>query len=340
MSDTPLFTVFTATFNRASVLHRVYEGLQSQTLQDFEWLIVDDGSTDDTAEKVSAWAKVAPFEIRYVRQQHAGKHVAYNRALQEAQGSLFTVLDSDDGLLPLALEKMKWHWNSIPEADRHGYWAVAGLACDENGKDIGERFPASPFDANFRDVYYVHHIYGEKFFVSPTDILRRYPFPAIQGTQFIPEAVVWFEIAKSYKHRSVNETCRIYYSDQSEAEPTLSSRTNMATTAPGRLYYYVWLLNNDLEYFFRSPGPFLKAALMLPTALFYSRQSWRRTLGALRRPAARLLVLSTLPLSVPFYFWYRSIESRTEKSSTWSVATLLSAITRHSSVAARKNGND
>jgi glycosyltransferase involved in cell wall biosynthesis len=340
MSDTPLFTVFTATFNRAAVLHRVYEGLQAQSLQDFEWLIVDDGSTDDTAEKVAAWIKVAQFKITYIRQQHAGKHVAYNRAIEEAQGSLFTVLDSDDGLLPHALEKMKWHWKSIPEAEKHHYWAVAGLACDENGKDVGDRFPASPFDASFRDIHYVHRIHGEKFFVSPTAILRRYPFPAIPGTQFIPEAVVWFEIAKSYKHRSVNETCRIYYSVQSAAEPTLSSRKNMATTAPGRLYYYVWLLNNDLEYFFRSPGPFLKAALMLPTALFYSQQSWRRIWSALKDPAAKCLVLSALLFSVPFYFWYRSSESRAENSSGRPLVTSLSAITKRSPIAARKNGND
>ena len=79
-SDPPLFTIFTATFNRAHTLHRVFDSLQAQSLQDLEWLIVDDGSTDQTAETVAAWEKVAQFKIRYVRQDHGGKHIAYNRA--------------------------------------------------------------------------------------------------------------------------------------------------------------------------------------------------------------------------------------------------------------------
>jgi glycosyltransferase involved in cell wall biosynthesis len=305
MSDRPLFTIFTATFNRAHTLHRVFEGLQAQTLKDFEWLIIDDGSTDDTAELVAAWQKVARFEIRYVRQQHAGKHIAHNRALKEARGRFFVVADSDDGLLPHALDRIYWHWNTIPESRRDEYWAIAGLACDENGKIVGDQFPSSPFDSNFRDLHYVHQIRGEKFYVSPTDILRKYPFPEIPGTQFVPEAVIWFEIAKTYRHRAVNEVCRVYYRDQTEAGAKLSSRKNMPTTARGRLYYYIWLLNNDIEYFFRSPRSFLKAALMMPTASYYSGRPWGQTWRALKHFSGKCLVFLVLPLALLVCLWYR-----------------------------------
>ena len=313
-SDPPLFTIFTATFNRAHTLHRVFDSLQTQSLQDLEWLIVDDGSTDQTAEMVAAWEKVARFKIRYVRQEHGGKHIAYNRALKEAHGRFFAVLDSDDALLPHALERIHWHWNSIPQSQRPHYWAVAGLACNEDGQIVGDQFPSSPFDSNFRDLRYVHRIHGEKFFVSPTAILCKYPFPEISGTQFIPEVVVWFEIAKTYKHRSVNEVCRVYFCHQMDTNGTLSSRRNMATTARGRLYYYVWLLNNDMEYFFRSPEPFLKAALMVPTASFYSQWSWRHTWGALQSFSARCLVLSVLPLSLMLCLWYRLTNADAESA--------------------------
>lgn len=82
------FTVFTPTFNRAASIHRVYESLQSQTFRDFEWLIVDDGSEDDTANLVGKWIKEADFPITYMKQNHAGKHVAWNHALQKARGGV------------------------------------------------------------------------------------------------------------------------------------------------------------------------------------------------------------------------------------------------------------
>src|SRR5215471_10000349 len=80
-SSPPLFTVFTASYNRAHTIHRVFNSLSAQTLRDFEWLVVDDGSTDRTAELIGAWTKTADFPIRYFKQEHSGKHVARNLAV-------------------------------------------------------------------------------------------------------------------------------------------------------------------------------------------------------------------------------------------------------------------
>ncbi|WP_291535060.1 glycosyltransferase family A protein [Bifidobacterium sp. UBA6881] len=108
------FTVFTPTFNRSASIHRVYESLQSQTFHDFEWLIVDDGSEDDTADLVGNWTKEADFPIEYMKQSHAGKHIAWNHALQKARGRFFIIADSDDGFVPNALERLLEVWKSIP----------------------------------------------------------------------------------------------------------------------------------------------------------------------------------------------------------------------------------
>ncbi len=97
-----VFTVFTATFNRAHVLHRVYHSLRAQTFRDFEWLVVDDGSTDGTGALVEAWRAEADFPIRYRYQENRGKHVACNRAVAEARGRFFLTLDSDDACVPQA----------------------------------------------------------------------------------------------------------------------------------------------------------------------------------------------------------------------------------------------
>ncbi len=117
MSGAPLFTVFTPTYNRAHTLHRVFGSLCAQTLRDFEWLVVDDGSTDDTAALIAGWATAADFPIRYFRQDHSGKHIAHNLAVREARGQFFMSLNSDDACVPQALERIAYHWTTIPARD-------------------------------------------------------------------------------------------------------------------------------------------------------------------------------------------------------------------------------
>src|SRR5271168_5258315 len=124
MSNQPLITVFTATYNRAHTINRVYDSLRLQTLRDFEWLVVDDGSMDGTVELVAGWTRLADFSIRYLRQDHAGKHFAHNRMLKEARGRFMVVLDSDDAFVPDALHKLMCAWNSIPEHERHTFYSV------------------------------------------------------------------------------------------------------------------------------------------------------------------------------------------------------------------------
>jgi glycosyltransferase involved in cell wall biosynthesis len=92
-----LFTVFTPSYNRARTLPRVYESLQRQTLRNFEWLVMDDGSTDDTRQLVTRWQAESNFPIRYIFQENQGKPAAFNHGVQEARGKLFLTLDSDDG---------------------------------------------------------------------------------------------------------------------------------------------------------------------------------------------------------------------------------------------------
>ena len=112
------FTVFTATYNRAHTLHRVWESLCVQTFRDFEWLIIDDGSTDGTEAIVRAWQAEADFDIRYMWKPNEGKHTAYNVAIQCAQGRFFIPFDSDDECVPDALERLNAIWESIPQERR------------------------------------------------------------------------------------------------------------------------------------------------------------------------------------------------------------------------------
>ena len=301
MPDAPLFTVFTPTYNRAHTLHRVFHSLCAQTLRDFEWLVVDDGSTDNTRELIENWIKRADFPICYIEQDHSGKHIAHNRAVQEARGQFFLTLDSDDACVPQALERMAYHWNTIPYSVRTQYSGVSGLCRDQHGRIISDQFPSDRLDPTLHERYYMYRHRGEGWGSKLTEIVRKFPFPEIKGTNFIPEGVVWFAIAKTYKSRCVNEIFRIYYVDDSETGATLSTKKGLGDNAAGRLYYYVWLLNNDLEYFIHSPIPFLKAAVLVPILAHFAGQRLNHTLQSLHTVQAKSLVLLALPISLFLY---------------------------------------
>jgi glycosyltransferase involved in cell wall biosynthesis len=205
------FTVFTPTLNRAHTLSRVYESLKSQTFQDFEWLIVDDGSSDGTGELVEEWQQQAAFPIRYIWQENGGKHRARNRGVREARGEFFFTWDSDDESIPDALERMKACWDDIP-AEKHPFFAgVTGLCVmKDSGAVVGSRFPRDIFDSDMFAIREKYRITGEKCGFQRTEVMREFPFPEIAGERFITESVVWYRIARKYKTRFFNQILRIY----------------------------------------------------------------------------------------------------------------------------------
>jgi len=202
------FTVFTPAYNRAGLLPRAYESLKQQTFKDFEWLIIDDGSTDNTAEVVKEWQAVSPFPIRYIAKPNGGKHTAINRGAKEAKGRLFASLDSDDWYTPQTLERFLHHWHSIPESEQPKFVGVCALVSYASGQVIGTRFPQDVLDSDPIDLRYKYHVEGDKNGILRTEILRQYPFPEDVG-KFISESIVWNRIAKSYRTRFVNEVLTV-----------------------------------------------------------------------------------------------------------------------------------
>jgi glycosyltransferase involved in cell wall biosynthesis len=306
---TPMFTIFTPTYNRAHTLHRAFESLSAQTLRDFEWIIVDDGSTDGTGELAVRWANSANFPMRYLRQNRGGKHMAHNLALHSARGKFFTCLDSDDALPPDALEKLRRAWDGIPKSERAGFCGVDGLCCDQHGHIVGDTFPRDPLDADMRERKYVYGPRGEKWGVVLTEIARLYPFPQVAIGEYLPEGIVWLDMAKRFKTRAVNEVVRIYYIDDAEPGVTTAIRRRLAAHAEGNWHYYAWLLNNDLDYFFASPKPFIKAAVMLPVVAWISGRSLGRTLQELQTLKTKSLVVMALPASVVIFVMDRMRKS-------------------------------
>lgn len=209
--SSPFFTVFTPTYNRAHTLPRVYECLCAQTFNNFEWLIVDDGSTDNTFEIIKNWINLQKIEVRYLRQDNAGKHVAFNRGVESAKGELFVPLDSDDTCIPQALERFYERWHAIPDSIRSTFSGITCLCRDENGNIVGGPLPNDIIDGRFYDVLSKLNRTGEMWGFHRTTVLREYPFPIFPGEKFVPEGLVWNRIAGKYNMRFINEPLRHYY---------------------------------------------------------------------------------------------------------------------------------
>ena len=213
-----LFTVFTPAFNRRHTLLRLFESLEAQTLRDFEWLVIDDGSTDGTGELLRELQSQASFPLRYHFQPNSGKHVASNRAVDLAEGQLFTTVDSDDALLPQALQRLADHWWSIPPDRRHEFSGVTCLCQRQDGTIVGDAFPVGAGGGSALDsdpiTMMTVRVSGEKWGFHQTDIMRQHPFPEFKGERFVPEGLVWNRIGSKYRIRYINEALRVYFDER------------------------------------------------------------------------------------------------------------------------------
>ena len=285
------FTVFTPTYNRARLLSRVYGSLAAQSFRDFEWLIVDDGSTDGTDDLVAAWQKEAAFPIRYLRQENRGKHAAFNRGVAEARGELFLPLDSDDAALPQALERLHFHWQAIPQDKRGDFAAVTALCADESGRVVGERFPADVFDSNSMEINRRYKVRGEKWGFTRTEVLRRFPYPEPPGAKFVPEGIVWSRVATRYKTRFVNEPLRVYFG---QAGDQLSRAGLKLSHLPGLALWHQVILNEESSWFAADPLYFLHSGLNYARFSFLLGRGLGEQWGGLSKPLAKVLWLAGL----------------------------------------------
>jgi len=196
------FTVFTPAYNRAGLLPRVHQSLLEQTFGDFEWLIVDDGSSDDTRSVVEPWIAGSPFPVRYLYKENGGKHTALNVGIREARGRYFVVADSDDWLLPEALETLLDVWNG--QSGREKLTGVCGLFQYPDGQVVGTRFPEDGMRSNAIDLRLRHGVKGDKVGFSRIEVLREFPFPEEFGRVYLPESIVWNRISQRYDTVFVN----------------------------------------------------------------------------------------------------------------------------------------
>lgn len=235
-----LVTVFTPTYNRGYIITNLYESLLAQINTDFEWLVIDDGSTDDTEAIINIFISQKKIQITYIRIQNGGKQSAINKGVQLAQGELFFIVDSDDYLTDDAICKISIEWGQIPNKE------VLGGLCFRKvnyttGEVIGGVSSVTRGNYTSLEITYTLGIVGDKAEIFRTGVLLNYPFPHFDHETFVPEALVWNRISKDYCLRFVD--IGIYMCEYLEDGLSANFAKNLKFNSRGFGLYYKEVLS-------------------------------------------------------------------------------------------------
>lgn len=270
-------TIFTPTYNRAYILPKLYESLCVQTCQDFEWLIVDDGSIDNTRELVDGWIIERKIEIRYCTQENGGKMRAYNRAVSMTDSELFVCIDSDDYLMTATVVEDSlayWDWHRHDVSGK----PIAGMVSVRRSLYGRHDLSAAPSIGSLCELcgYYG----GETTIFILTDILRNYSYPSFDGEIFVTDVYIYDRMDEDYQfifHPYISQYC-----DYQEDGYTKNYRRLLFNNPRGHREYHAQrirlkkkgVVNSvicyiSLSLFIRDHTLFSKADNLLLTVLLY-----------------------------------------------------------------------
>lgn len=204
-------TIFTPTYNRRYILPRLYDSLCRQTSKKFIWLIVDDGSTDNTEILVNSWISESRIVIEYYKQANGGKMRAHNWGGQLCKTLLFTCVDSDDYLTDNAVEHMICYWkdNHYEGDGLAGFIGYKSMILQPNEESkIACRFP-SIRRGKLQDLYRKYGFVGDTAIIFDTNVIKKYPFPVVDGEMFVTEAAAYALIDKKYDFLYCDESFQI-----------------------------------------------------------------------------------------------------------------------------------
>lgn len=244
-----LLSIVTPTYNRADLLPRLYKSLVEQNSNDFEWIVVDDGSSDNTEELINSYIKEDKFKITYIRKANGGKHTAYNLGVNSSNGDLVICVDSDDLMAKNSIEIIKMHLNKISTlASCAGFVAKKK---DIDGTKMNFDLPDNK-TINLYDLETVFNCAGDKCFIVKSDIAKDNIFPFVENERFFPEGYMWDMIGNKYSFYSINEVIneceyqedgysnnylKLMLNNPTGFKAFLSQRIDMAKSLPERLGY-------------------------------------------------------------------------------------------------------
>ncbi len=288
-----ILTILTPTYNRANEIQHLYQSLKTQRDKAFSWIIIDDGSTDNTESVVKAIRQEADFRVEYYKKENGGKHTALNYGFEKVGSLLTFIVDSDDVLTPDAVASIKKLKNKIFDNNLAGAAFLRGY---DTNHCIGDRFPKNLGILNDIDVRFRYKVKGDKAEVWRTDILKKYRFPVFDGEIFQGENYVWWQIALEYDMLYVNQI--IYITEYLEGGLTRSGRIVRIKNFNGGMENSKMGLHNKFPLSAR-----IKHGTLYNCYAFFARRSVKRRLQDNRDHS--LLVLTTIPSGFIVYLLWK-----------------------------------
>lgn len=234
-------TIITPTYNRGELLERLYKSLLEQNNKDFCWLIIDDGSADNTEARAEKWKSEGKIDIVYEKQENGGKHRALNSGIKLTTSELTFIVDSDDYLPAEGIEIILRYHEKYKNAT--GICGYSFLRFYSNGEVNTAYFPKDEEIATYLDVRINGGIGGDKAEVFFTEVLKKYPFPEFEGERFLPEDIVWMQMSEKYSMVHVNEC--VYISDYLEGGLTKSGKRMKIHSPKGMMCRSLLYVNNE-----------------------------------------------------------------------------------------------
>lgn len=246
-----MITVLTPTFNRGGRLQSLWDSLQKQTIKDFEWLVVDDGSTDGTKDLITQLQEKSDFPIRYIYKSNGGKHTALNVGIQTICSELIFIVDSDDCVTDDAVESiLKIHKKYRSQNNICGY---AFLRAFPDGKVNGKKFDVDEKIGSYIDVRVNGDDTGaDKAEVFKTHCLKEFPFPEYPNEKFLGEDLVWVRMARKYEMVHINKA--IYVGNYLEDGLTNNRRKHNIASPIGCMHRAEEFMESDLKTRYRIKG--------------------------------------------------------------------------------------
>lgn len=281
-------TVFTPTYNRAYCLGQCYESLIKQTNQDFLWLIIDDGSTDDTKALVQGWIDENKISIQYHYQTNKGMHGGHNAAYELVETELNVCIDSDDFMPEDAVDKILKNWAATEKNDKIA--GIIGLDSYKDGKVIGQKIPENLTTTTLEDLHYKHHVSGDKKLVLRTEVVKKYPkYPLFENERFVPLGTLYLLIDKEYELLCLNEVlCIVEYMEDGSSRNIVKQYYRHP-----RGFQYARKLNMKYSKYFK---------VKLKNAIHYVSHSLQlKDFGFLGKTPKPLLTFLVIPLGVLLY---------------------------------------
>ncbi|WP_448902028.1 glycosyltransferase family A protein [Eubacterium sp.] len=299
--ESELISVITPTYNRAKLLHRVYDSLCKQTYKSFEWIIVDDGSTDNTSETVEQWMKDKKIDIKYVYQKNSGKHIAVNKAVKLSRGNWIVIADSDDSFRRDAFSFFMDEIKKLPKkCEGKEYRGISCRCFDEDNSTIlGDSFPQNKYyiDAREDDFKYKLKIQGELWGIIRKEAMLKYPFPQLDDAHYYPESVIWDSMSDEYITRYINEPIRYYYRD-ADNSITKNKKYNRYNEN-----YNLWIhnINRNSRYFRYSPKMVIKSFVGCNMDTLFCDIPYKKTLERINTFWKKVICIFTYPLGYVMY---------------------------------------